>query len=186
MVRGKQQPVRQHTWPGWLLLLFLPLAIGAVLLCLGLRSNLIGSMVRRQLVNCYVNVLGLVVFLLVVGAVFAVATLRGVNPIRSVSARPLRFLGFMLLLAFVGTFFLESFILSHAQLRSTLGQRMSLSAWNMRVGIGMGALYQLVWPVSEDHIDGLSRRGILLLGYALWGYVFASLFRMVPLLVGVE
>jgi len=175
----------RHTM-GWVLLAGVPGVLGATAIALAFRDDLSGECLRRQFVNCFVSGFPFALVLLLGAAAFVLSSRLGANPVGSVGSRPGRFVVYTAICAAAGMFLLQTCVLHHAWFQWSLAKRLQVMGSNLGTVALISLVFQVVLPFRTA--DTAYRGGKIMLAIALgfWGYMIASLFRMLPLFYGVE
>ena len=170
----------------WVLVIGVPALLAVVLIRDSLRDDLIGELVRRQFRDCYVGLPVFVIYVLLTVISFLISSRIGVNTVKLFGDHPRRILVFVCILAILGTFFLQTGMLSHAGYWWSLSKRIAVAAMNFGKATVICGIFGAIFLLRKVMINDLRSRTLSLLPIVLWGYLVASGFRMLPFLVGIE
>lgn len=177
---------RERRGVGWGLVAGVPAALAAMLVPLSLREDLMGEIVRREFVNCYVSVPTFLGFLGITAVLLLVCARRGPSLVTLAGVNPYRVTGYTLMLMVMGAVFMQSFLLSHAWFDWTPLQRWVVASVNLAMVAMTGGITLFSFPPWRHVKMPLTRKLLVLTTFLLWGYVVASGFRMLPFFVAVQ
>jgi len=160
---------------------FTPALLGAFAYFLSTNEFLSGEVVRRQFVNTYVSVYGLVIMLLILITSGLLAYSKNKELMSSIEPKIL--IKLLILNAILGLFFFTPYSLSHAWFRWTLTRRLEILNINLLISF-IPSLILLLFLLRKKF--SFRKDPYLYLTLIFWGYIIASLFKMVFSLAPVE
>jgi len=161
----------------------------ALLLCAAfcwLSGSLIGGIVQRQLINCYVSLTVFLLFLLVTVRLLLDMKRAGLGAGEILSQSRCGALLLCTGLLILGSCFLKTSCLSHAWFQWPLSKRIAVALYNSGLTLSVASVLLALNPVWYRPDIRARARAFAFLGMLFWSYLCASGARMLSIYVGVE